>query len=119
MLFCKVLTISSDTAGNRLNAMIKNPEKSFYHNLRYSPFPVNTRVSQTTVVLTLFVGNIAWQFVVLLPVALLTVESAYQFSVISNFALFDSNSSHCVGGQVILISLALDFLFYSCHVLVI
>ena len=61
-IICKVLKVPSDVCTNRLNAMMKKPEQSFYHNLRYSPFAISSGVTQTTVVLTPFVGNIAALF---------------------------------------------------------
>ena len=69
---CKVLKLPSDIACNRLIAISKKPEQTFYHNLRYSPFAVNSGVSQTTVVLSPFVGNIVGLFFVIRPVASLT-----------------------------------------------
>ena len=63
----KVLKIPSDVATNRLNLMMKKPEQNFYHNLRYSPFAIQSGVTQTTIVLTPFVGNIAALFFVVRP----------------------------------------------------
>ena len=72
-------------------------------------------MSQTTVVLTPFVGNIVGLFFVIRPVAWLSQDSAYQFTAISNFALLDATSPNCVGGQPRPSSLALSYLnqFYS------
>ena len=72
-------------------------------------------VTQTTIVLTPFFGYIAALFFVVRPVALLTQDSAYQFTAISNFAILDSTLSNCVGGQPIPNALALNYLnqFYS------
>ena len=42
---CKVLKLPSDIASNRLLAMSKNAEQTFYYNLRYSLFAVNSGVS--------------------------------------------------------------------------
>ena len=61
----KVLKLPADIATNRLNAMIKKPEQSIYHNLRYSPFAVSSGVSSSTIVLTPFVGNVAALFFVI------------------------------------------------------
>jgi hypothetical protein len=114
-LIVKVLKLPAEIAVNRLNAMIKKPEQSIYHNLRYSPFAVSTGVSSTTIVLTPFVGNIAALFFVIRNADKLTKNDAYQFTAISNFALLDSTSSNCVGGQAIPSALALNYLnqFYS------
>ena len=109
-IICKVLKIPSEIAANRLNAMIKKPEQSFYHNLRYSPFAVNSGVSSTTIVLTPFVGNIAAIFFVVRDASKITKNDAYQFTAISNFAILDSTSSNCVGGQAIGSALALNYL---------
>ncbi len=49
-LVVKVLKLPAEIATNRLNAMIKKPEQSIYHNLRYSPFAVSSGVSSTTIV---------------------------------------------------------------------
>ena len=57
--------------------MSKKAEQTFYHNLRYSPFAVNSEVNQTTIVLTPFVENILGNFFVIRPVASLTQDSAY------------------------------------------
>ena len=111
----KVLKIPSDVATNRLNLMMKKPEQNFYHNLRYSPFAIQSGVTQTTVVLTPFVGNITALFFVVRPTTGLTQNNIYQFTAISNFAILDSTSSNCVGGQPIPSNLALYYLnlFYS------
>jgi len=111
----KVLKLPADIAGNRLNAMIKRPEQSIYHNLRYSPFAVSSGVSSTTIVLTPFVGNIAALFFVIRNADKITKNDAYQFNAITNFAILDSTSSNCVGGQNIPSFLALNYLnqFYS------
>ena len=65
--------------------------------------------------MTPFVGNIVGLFFVIRPVASLTQDSAYQFTDISNFAILDSTSSNCVGGQSIPSALALNYSnqFYS------
>ena len=72
-------------------------------------------IKQTTIVLTPFVGNIVGLFFVVRPVASLTQDNAYQFTAIVNFAILDSTSSNCVGGQPIPSALALSCLnqFYS------
>ena len=72
-------------------------------------------VLQTTVVLTPFVGNVVALFFTVRPVALLVQDNAYQFTQISNFAILDSTSSNCVGGQLIPSALALNYLdiFFS------
>ena len=114
-IICKVLKIPSEIASNRLNAMIKKPEQSFFHNLRYSPFVVNSGVSSSTIVLTPFVGNIASIFFVVRNSDKITKNDAYQFTAITSFAILDSTSSICVAGQVIPSALALQYLnnFYS------
>jgi hypothetical protein len=114
-LIVKVLKLPAEIALNRLNAMIKKPEQTIYHNLRYSPFAVSSGVSSTTIVLTPFVGNIAALFFVIRNADKLTKNDAYQFNAISNFAILDSTSSNCVGGQAIPNVLALTYLnqFYS------
>ena len=114
-LIVKVLKLPAEIALNRLNAMIKKPEQTIYHNLRYSPFAVSSGVSSTTIVLTPFVGNIAALFFVIRNADKLTKNDAYQFTAISNFAILDSTSSNCVGGQAIPSALALTYLnqFYS------
>ena len=111
----KVMKIPSDIATTRLNAMIKKAEHSFFYNFRYSPFAINNGVSQTTIVLSPFVGNVVALFFTVSPVALLVQHNAYQFTAISNFAILDSTSSNCVGGQPIPSFLALNYLglFYS------
>ena len=45
----------------------------------------------------------------------MTQDNAYQFTAISNFAILDSTSSNCVGGQPIPSALSLNYLnlFYS------
>ena len=45
----------------------------------------------------------------------LTTDNVYQFTKIKDFAILDSSSSNCVGGQVIPSALALQYLnnFYS------
>ena len=114
-IVCKVLKIPADIATNRLNAMIKKPEQNFYHNLRYSPFAISSGVTQSTVVLTPFVGNIAALFFVVRSSDKITLNDAYKFTAITNYAILDSTSSNCVGGQPIPSFLALNYLnlFYS------
>ena len=94
--------------------MVKS-EHSFFHNLRYSPFAINSGMSQSTIVLTPFVGNVIALFFTVRPVASLVQDNAYQFTAISNFSILDSTSSNCVGGQPIPSALALSYLdiFYS------
>ena len=48
----------SDLATTKFNAMIKKTEHLFFYNFRNSPFACNSGLSQTTVVLTPFVGNV-------------------------------------------------------------
>jgi len=114
-IVCKVLKIPADICTNRLNAMIKKPEQNFYHNLRYSPFAISSGVTQSTVVLTPFVGNIAALFFVVRSSDKITLNDAYKFTAITNYAILDSTSSNCVGGQPIPSFLALNYLnlFYS------
>ena len=109
-IICKVLKLPADVAANRLNAMIKKPEQSIYHNLRYSPFAVNSGVSSTTIILSPFIGNIAAIFFVIRNADKITKNDAYKFTAISNFAILDSTSSNCVGGQAINSFLALNYL---------
>jgi len=109
-IVCKVLKLPADIASNRLAAMIKKPEQSIYHNLRYSPFAISSGVSSSTIVLTPFVGNIAALFFVIRNADKITKNDAYQFTAITNFALLDSTSSNCVGGQAIPSFLALNYL---------
>ena len=114
-VICKVTKLSSEIATARLTAMIKAPEHSIFHNVRYSPFNIASGVSASTIVLTPFVGNICWLFFVVRPVASMTGDNAFKFTKISNFAILDSSSSNCVGGQSIPHTLALQYLnsFYS------
>ena len=109
-IICKVLKIPSEIASNRLFQMQKKVEQSIYHNLRYSPFNINSGVTSSTIVLTPFVGNIAAIFFVVRNSDKITKNDAYQFTAISNFAILDSTSSNCVGGQVIGSALALNYL---------
>jgi hypothetical protein len=109
-IVCKVLKLPADIASNRLAAMIKKPEQSIYHNLRYSPFAISSGVSSSTIVLTPFVGNVAALFFVIRNADKITKNDAYQFTAITNFALLDSTSSNCVGGQAIPSFLALNYL---------
>ena len=114
-IICKVLKLPSEVANARLNSMVKKPEQTFYHNLRYSPFAISSGVTQTTIVLTPFVGNIAALYFVVRPTTGLTQNNIYQFTQILNFAILDSTSSNFVGGQPIPSQLALNYLnqFYS------
>ena len=90
--------------------MVKRPEHSFFQNLRYSQSAISADVSQTLVVLSPFVGNVVALFVTVRPVASLVQDIVYQFTAISNFAILDSDSLICVGGQPILSALALKYL---------
>ena len=109
-IVCKVLKLPADIASNRLAAMIKKPEQSIYHNLRYSPFAISSGVSSSTIVLTPFVGNVAALFFVIRNADKITKNDAYQFTAITNYALLDSTSSNCVGGQALNSVLALNYL---------
>ena len=114
-VICKVTKLPPDIATNRLNAMIKAPEQNVFHNVRWSPYAVNSGVSSTTLVLSPFVGNIVGLFFVVRGTSSLTQDNAYQFNAISNFAILDSSSANCVGGQPIPSALALQYLnsFFS------
>ena len=114
-IIVKEMKLPADIAAARLNAMIKKPEHNLFHNLRYSPFAISSGVSQTTIVLTPFVGNVVGLFFVVRPTASLTKNDIYQFTAITNYAILDSTSSNCVGGQPIPSALALNYLnlFYS------
>ena len=59
----KMIKIPSDIANTRINSMIEKAEHSFFNNLRYSPFAVNSCISLTTVVLTPLVGNVVANFI--------------------------------------------------------
>ena len=114
-VICKVTKLPTEIAQARLNSMIKSPEHSIFHNVRYSPFNVNSGVSSSTIVLTPFVGNIVSLFFVVRPRASLTGDNCFKFTKIKDFAILDSTSSNCVGGQAIPSALALMYLnnFYS------
>ena len=62
--------------------------------MRCLPFATNSGVSQTTIGLTPFVGNVIALFFTVRPVASLIQDNAYQFTAISNFAILDSTSSN-------------------------
>ena len=106
----KLMKLPAEIATNRYNAMIKSPEHSIFHNVRYSPFNVNSGVSQTTLVLTPFVGNIICLFFVVRNTNALTGNGAFAFTAIKDFAILDSTSANCVGGQPIPSALALQYL---------
>ena len=111
----KLMKIPSNIATTRQNAMVKHAEHCFSYNLRYSPFAFSSGVLQTTIVLTPFVGNVVALFFTAWPVAGLTQDNAYEFTAISKFAILDSTSGNCVGGQPIFSALALNYfdLYYS------
>jgi hypothetical protein len=111
----KVSKLPAEIAQARLSSMIKSPEHSIFHSVRYSPFAVASGATNATIVLTPFVGNIVSLFFTLRPTASLTGSGAYQFAKIKDFAILDSTSSNCVGGQVLPSALALQYLnnFYS------
>ena len=111
----KVTKLPSEIAQARLNAMVKSPEHSLFHNIRYSPFSVSSGTSTSTIVLTPFVGNVTALFFTVRPTSALTGSGSYQFTKIKDFAILDSSSSNAVGGQVIPSALALQYLnnFYS------
>jgi len=106
----KLMKLPAEIATNRYNAMIKSPEHSIFHNVRYSPFNINSGVSQTTLVLTPFVGNIICLFFVVRNTNALTGNGAFAFTAIKDFAILDSTSANCVGGQPIPSALALQYL---------
>jgi hypothetical protein len=114
-IICKVTKLPSEIASARLNAMIKSPEHNIFHNIRYSPFALASGASNSTIVLTPFVGNVAALFFTVRKTSELTGDNCYQFTKIKDFAILDSSSSNCVGGQVIPSALALQYLnnFYS------
>ena len=114
-IICKVTKLPSEIASARLNAMIKSPEHNIFHNIRYSPFAISSGTSNSTIVLTPFVGNVAALFFTVRKTSELTANNCYQFTKIKDYAILDSSSSNCVGGQVIPSALALQYLnnFYS------
>jgi hypothetical protein len=109
-VICKVTKLPSEIAQARLTAMAKTPEHHIYHNVRYSPFAINSGSASANIVLTPFVGNIVSLFFVVRPTASLTGDACYQFTKIKDFAILDSSSSNAVGGQAIPSALALQYL---------
>ena len=104
------MKLPQEIASNRLALMQKSAEHSIFHNVRYSPFNVNSGVTQTTIVLTPFIGNIVSLFFVVRNSNATTKSDAHTFTAISNFAILDSTSSNAVGGQPIPSQLALQYL---------
>ena len=78
----KLMKLPAEIAANRYNAMVKSPEHSIFHNVRYSPFAISSGVSQTTLVLTPFVGNIISLFFVVRNTNALTGNNAFSFTAI-------------------------------------
>lgn len=111
----KITKLPSEIAQNRLALMGKSPEHNIFHNVRYSPFNVNSGVSSSTIVLTPFVGNIVSLFFVVRPTASLTGDNCFKFTKIKDFAILDSSSANCVGGQALVSPLCLQYLnnYYS------
>ena len=58
----KVIRIPIVSATTRFNRMIQIAEHRFFHNLKYSQFAISSCVSQKTVVITPFVGNVVALF---------------------------------------------------------
>ena len=114
-VICKVTKLPSEIAQARLSAMVKSPEHNIFHNVRYSPFAISSGTSSSTIILTPFIGNVVALFFVVRKTSELTTDNVYQFTKIKDFAILDSSSSNCVGGQVIPSALALQYLnnFYS------
>ena len=106
----KLMKLPQEIASNRLSLMAKQAEHNIFHNVRYSPFNVNSGVSSTSIVLTPFIGNIVGLFFVVRTASLITKADAFNFTPILNFAILDSTSSNCVGGQPIPSQLALQYL---------
>jgi hypothetical protein len=114
-VICKITKLPAEIAQARLTAMNKSPEHHIFHNTRYSPFAISSGVSNATIVLTPFVGNVIALFFVVRTTSSLTGDNCYQFTKIKDFAILDSSSANCVGGQNIPSALALQYLnnFYS------
>ena len=106
----KLMKLPQEIASNRLALMQKTPEHNIFHNIRYSPFNVNSGVSLTSIVLTPFIGNIVALFFVVRNSNAITKEGAHTFTAIQNFEILDSTSANCVGGQPIPSQLALQYL---------
>jgi hypothetical protein len=66
-------------------------------------------------VLTPFVGNIVSLFFVVRPTASLTGDNCFKFTKTKDFAILDSSSANCVGGQALVSPLCLQYLnnYYS------
>ena len=106
----KLMKLPQEIAANRLALMAKSPEHNIFHNIRYSPFNVNSGVASTSIVLTPFIGNIVALFFVVRTSSAITKSDAHTFTAISNFAILDSTSANAVGGQPIPSQLALQYL---------
>lgn len=106
----KLMKLPQNVASNRLALMQKSPEHNIFHNVRYSPFNINSGVTQSTIVLTPFIGNIVALFFVIRNSNLITKSDAHNFTAIRDFAILDSTSANAVGGQPIPSQLALQYL---------
>ena len=104
------MKLPSEVALNRLALMNKQPEHNIFHNVRYSPFNVNSGVSSTSIVLTPFIGNIVALFFTVRPTTGLTKSAAHSFTAITSFEILDSSNSNCVGGQALPSQLVLQHL---------
>jgi hypothetical protein len=109
-LIAKISRLDLNTASQQLALMNRTPQHNIFHDLRYGTFTVASGVSSTTVVLTPIVGKVAFIFFTVRPSASMTMDSAYQFTAITNFSILDSTSTNCVGGQPITHQVATQYL---------
>jgi hypothetical protein len=109
-LIAKITRLSSEMVANRSALMTRTPEHSIFHQLRYGTFTVNSGVSSTSIVLTPIVGNVAFIFFVVRTATAMTMDSAFVFNAIKNFAIIDNGGANCVGGQAIPSALCLQYL---------
>lgn len=112
-IVAKITRLDPSTAQNRLVAMRTRPEHHLFHQLRYSPFNISSGVSNSTTILTPFVGNVAFLFFVCRYTNQLTGTSDQAFkynSNISNFQILGADGASIVGGQPIPYQVALQYL---------
>ena len=76
---------------------------------------MNSGVSSSNIVLTPFVGNVVSLFFVVRTTSTVTGDNCFKFTKIKDFAILDSSSANCVGGQALPSALAIQYLnnFYS------
>lgn len=87
---------------NEISQIVKQPKNYLYHRLQYAPYALNSGISNTTITLSTFNGNISHLMFIVRPNTAMTNLNQWSFSQISSFEIKDSAGTSLTGGRPIL-----------------